>query len=70
MEPMGNAGLGVCTFFASAHPNESCGMNGLPLTPNSIQILGEFQYLKTLRHPNICQYVDISRGKHGKLWRS
>ncbi|XP_043192085.1 TBC domain-containing protein kinase-like protein [Amphibalanus amphitrite] len=67
MEPMGGAGLGICTFFASAHPNESCGMNGLPLTPNSIQILGEFQYLKTLKHPNICQYVDICRGKHERL---
>ncbi|XP_037071234.1 TBC domain-containing protein kinase-like protein [Pollicipes pollicipes] len=67
MEQMNDAGLGVSTFFASAHPNESCGMNGLPLTPNSIQILGEFQYLKTLRHPNICQYVDITRGKHERL---
>ena len=58
----------VCTtFFAMRHSGELCGSNGLPLTPNSITILGRSQFLKTLKHPNLCAYLDIIRGKHGKI---
>ncbi|KAH0615903.1 hypothetical protein JD844_026523 [Phrynosoma platyrhinos] len=64
MFPLKDAKLGAFTFFASALPNDVCGSNGLPLTPNSIKILGRFQILKTITHPRLCQYVDISRGKH------
>lgn len=66
MFPLKDAELGAFTFFASALPNDVCGSNGLPLTPNSIKILGRFQILKTITHPRLCQYVDISRGKHGE----
>jgi TBC domain-containing protein kinase-like protein len=59
--------MGAFTFFASALPHDVCGSNGLPLTPNSIKILGRFQILKTVTHPRLCQYVDISRGKHGEF---
>uniref|UniRef100_A0A8C8RNL7 TBC domain-containing protein kinase-like protein n=1 Tax=Pelusios castaneus TaxID=367368 RepID=A0A8C8RNL7_9SAUR len=59
--------MGASTFFASALPHDVCGSNGLPLTPNSIKILGRFQILKTITHPRLCQYVDISRGKHERL---
>ncbi|KAG8266729.1 hypothetical protein J6590_065763 [Homalodisca vitripennis] len=52
------------TFFAMRHSGELCGSNGLPLTPNSITILGRSQYLKTLTHPNLCSYLDVIRGKH------
>lgn len=52
------------TFFARSHPGELCGSNGLPLTPNSITIYGRGQYLKTIKHPNLCSYLDIIRGKH------
>ncbi|XP_073990547.1 TBC domain-containing protein kinase-like protein isoform X3 [Rhodnius prolixus] len=52
------------TFVAKQRSHEHCGSNGLPLTPNSIRILGRSQFLKTLYHPNICLYVDILRGKH------
>ena len=58
--------LAAITFFAKIHPGEVCGSNGLPLTPNSIAILGRSQILKELRHPNLCQYLDVIRGKHGK----
>uniref|UniRef100_A0A667XUZ9 TBC domain-containing protein kinase-like protein n=1 Tax=Myripristis murdjan TaxID=586833 RepID=A0A667XUZ9_9TELE len=64
MRPLRDAQLGAFTFFASALPHDVCGSNGLPLTPNSIKILGRFQILKTITHPRLCQYVDISRGKH------
>lgn len=53
------------TFFAKTHPGEVCGSNGLPLTPNSIAILGRSQRLKEIKHPNLCQYLDVIRGKHG-----
>jgi TBC domain-containing protein kinase-like protein len=57
--------FGATTFFAKSHSLESCGSNGLPLTPNSISILGTAQKLKTLKHPYLCSYLDIIRGKHG-----
>lgn len=67
MFPLKDAEMGAFTFFASALPHDVCGSNGLPLTPNSIKILGRFQVLKTITHPRLCQYVDISRGKHERL---
>ncbi|XP_030420372.1 TBC domain-containing protein kinase-like protein isoform X2 [Gopherus evgoodei] len=67
MFPLKDAVMGASTFFASALPHDVCGSNGLPLTPNSIKILGRFQILKTITHPRLCQYVDISRGKHERL---
>ncbi|KAF5298584.1 hypothetical protein FQR65_LT09678 [Abscondita terminalis] len=56
--------FGAMTFFAKEHKGETCGSNGLPLTPNSIIIYGRAQVLKTIKHPNLCQYLDIIRGKH------
>ncbi|XP_037938047.1 TBC domain-containing protein kinase-like protein [Teleopsis dalmanni] len=56
--------LAATTFFAKTHPGDVCGSNGLPLTPNSIAILGRSQRLKELHHENLCQYIDIIRGKH------
>jgi hypothetical protein len=38
----------------------------LPLTANSISIFGRFQILKSFRHDNLTQYLNIERGKHGK----
>lgn len=67
MQPLRDAELGAFTFFASTLPHDVCGSNGLPLTPNSIKILGRFQILKTVTHPRLCQYIDISRGKHERL---
>uniref|UniRef100_A0A8D8B3J3 TBC domain-containing protein kinase-like protein n=3 Tax=Culex pipiens TaxID=7175 RepID=A0A8D8B3J3_CULPI len=62
-----NYRISVSTFFAKSHPSdECCGSNGLPLTPNSIGIYGRSQKLKgeALRHENLCQYLDVVRGKH------
>uniref|UniRef100_A0A8U7MGJ3 TBC1 domain containing kinase n=1 Tax=Corvus moneduloides TaxID=1196302 RepID=A0A8U7MGJ3_CORMO len=67
MFPLKDTVMGASTFFASALPHDVCGSNGLPLTPNSIKILGRFQILKTITHPRLCQYVDITRGKHERL---
>lgn len=59
--------FGALTFFAKKHPGELCGSNGLPLTPNSVIIYGRSQYLKSIEHPHLCEYLDVARGKHGKL---
>lgn len=58
--------LAAFTFFATQHAADICGNTGLPLTPNSIAILGEAQYLKDVHHENLCEYVDFLRGKHGR----
>lgn len=59
--------FGAITFFAKQHKGDSCGSNGLPLTPNSIVMCGKAQILKTITHSYLCQYLDIIRGKHGLL---
>ncbi|RXG72867.1 TBC domain-containing protein kinase-like protein, partial [Armadillidium vulgare] len=64
---LGNAHLGVSTFFASSHPSESCGSNGLPLTPNSIRIYGRARMLNLINHPHLCTYIDVFRGKHERI---
>lgn len=66
MGTLDQAQIGISTFFPSPHPTDQCGTNGLPLTPNSIVIMGRFQHLKNLFHENVCQYLDIVRVKHGE----
>ncbi|CAG5010127.1 unnamed protein product [Parnassius apollo] len=57
----------ACTYFAKNHPGETCGSNGLPLTPSSISILGRAQRLLNIEHPNLCTYLDVIRGKHERI---
>ena len=54
---LGEAQLALSSFVACRHPTESCGHNGLPLTPNSIAIFGRASYLKTLEHDNLCVFL-------------
>ncbi|CAA9999880.1 unnamed protein product, partial [Nesidiocoris tenuis] len=44
--------------------DQLCGSNGLPLTPNSIKILGRSRHLISLDHKNLATYIDVQRGKH------
>ncbi|XP_060078808.1 TBC domain-containing protein kinase-like protein [Ylistrum balloti] len=67
MSMLGQAEFGVTTFFTRSHPNDKCGANGLPLTPNSVKVLGRFQNLKHLHHPRICKYLDIVKDKHERI---
>ncbi|XP_045492312.1 TBC domain-containing protein kinase-like protein [Colias croceus] len=62
-----NCKFAACTYFAKNHPGETCGSNGLPLTPSSVTILGRAQRLLTIEHPNLCTYLDIIRGKHERI---
>ena len=68
MTALGKADFGISSFYAASHPNDKCGPNGLPLTPNSIKVYGKFQVLTTLHHPHLCKYIDIAKSKHGKYF--
>ena len=65
MGDLNNVEFGVTTFHAALHPGDMCGPTGLPMTPNSIKVIGKFQFLTTLRHPHLCQYLDIETCEHG-----
>ncbi|XP_031637327.1 TBC domain-containing protein kinase-like protein isoform X2 [Contarinia nasturtii] len=56
--------MAAFTYFAKSHQGDTCGTNGLPLTPHSIVILGRSQFLKSIQHENLCEYLDIIRSKH------
>ncbi len=60
--------LALLSFLARFYPNDKCGSNGLPLTPNSIKIYGRFQFLKQLCNKYLCRYVDIKRGNQERLF--
>ena len=64
---LAGADLSVTSFVSSSHPTESCGINGLPLTPHSTSILGAGQLLLTCEHNNLARYLDIQRGKHQRI---
>lgn len=59
--------MSAFTYFAKSHPGDICGSNGLPLTPNSIVILGRSQFFKSIKHDNLCEYLDVIRSKHGQF---
>ncbi|ORZ19556.1 rab-GTPase-TBC domain-domain-containing protein [Absidia repens] len=57
-----------CNFVASAASTESLAQSGHLALSAPSQIIGRFQSLKILRHPHLCSYVDIHRGKHDRLF--
>ncbi|KAG9285348.1 hypothetical protein G9A89_010823 [Geosiphon pyriformis] len=59
--------LGVSNFFATTRTQDKVGHNGLPMTPATTEIVGHFQFLKTLIHPNLCDYIEIVKGKHENI---
>ncbi|GAU90260.1 hypothetical protein RvY_02702-2 [Ramazzottius varieornatus] len=63
--------FGVCTVFASYEHGGLDSYTEVDTTRNgtwaSAQILGRFRTLASLRHRNICSYVDIIRCKHDRL---
>ncbi|ORX90756.1 hypothetical protein K493DRAFT_339805 [Basidiobolus meristosporus CBS 931.73] len=60
--------LCISSFLASANSQDKVNHHGLPLTPSTTEILGRFQKLQTLAHPNLCEYVDLLKGKHERLF--
>ena len=65
---LGSACLGAYTFCARQHGQEECDSKGLPLTPNSINIVGRFQSLLELDHGGLCAYLDIKKIRNGNLY--
>jgi len=62
------AQFGVVQLNAGTKHSDICGANGLPVTPNSITLLGNFKALvESVEHPNLVQYIDCFRGKHGNF---
>lgn len=61
--------LSAQTFFAASHATDgSCGPNGLPLTPNSLNIRARVLAIlasPSMRHPHLARYVDCIRDQHG-----
>ncbi|KAI9017945.1 rab-GTPase-TBC domain-containing protein [Phycomyces nitens] len=60
--------LASCNFVASARSSEALAQSGHLAISAPSQIIGRFQFLKTLTHPNLCEYVDIHRGNHDRLF--
>lgn len=66
--PFGSALLGATTFCAKQHAADECDARGLPLTLHSTNIVGRFQRLKSLYHPNLALYLDAKKLKNGVWW--
>ncbi|CAG8617058.1 3661_t:CDS:10 [Paraglomus brasilianum] len=62
--PSRDTQLGVSNFSAVARVEDR---DIAPATATT-EIFGRFQYLKTLYYPNICEYVDIVKGKHDRMF--
>lgn len=59
--------LASLSLDSSTCPDIVCGTNGLPLTPNSIRIIGEFKaQVEHIEHLNLTKYVECFRNKNGK----
>ncbi|CAJ0749559.1 21924_t:CDS:10 [Entrophospora sp. SA101] len=56
--------LGVNSFFAVAGIED----RDVAPAPATTEIFGRFQFLKTLLHPSLCEYVEIVKGKHDRLF--
>lgn len=60
--------LASLSFDSSTCSNIICGSNGLPLTPNSIRIIGAFKaQVEKVKHPNLTRYVECIRDKNGEF---
>lgn len=56
------------TFDSSSCADVICGPNGLPITPNSVQIIGQYKaQVENVCHPNLTRYVECFRNKNGKF---
>lgn len=62
---LGDSLLGAITFSARQHGADECDSKGLPLTLNSTNIIGRFESLKVLYHPNLALYLDAKKLKNG-----
>ena len=58
----------LLTLSAGARCGENCGANGLPITPSSITLIGNFKAIaEPVEHENLVQYLDCFRNKHERV---
>jgi TBC domain-containing protein kinase-like protein len=58
----------VVTLSTGTRSGENYGANGLPVTPSSTTLIGNFRALvEPVVHQNLVQYVDCFRNKHEKV---
>ncbi|CEF70860.1 Rab-GTPase-TBC domain and Protein kinase domain and Rhodanese-like domain and Serine/threonine-/dual specificity protein kinase, catalytic domain and Protein kinase-like domain-containing protein [Strongyloides ratti] len=55
--------FGASILIGSEDYCRTC-VNGLPVTPSSIRLLGRFQKLLTIKHNNLCQYIELIRSQN------
>lgn len=62
----GTNGLPVRVYYLFFHRFwlSTFSLFTLQVLPHSISILGRSQYLKTLKHLNVCEFLETIRGKH------
>ncbi|CAO3685484.1 unnamed protein product [Rhizopus stolonifer] len=63
-----NSKIASVNFVASSRVSETLAQSGHLALSAPSQIIGQFQYLKTILHDNLCEYVEIHRGKHDRLF--
>jgi len=60
--------LAFTSFITASNPHNKCGSDGLPLTPKSTIALGYGLELCSIKHKNICPYIDFKCGKDGRIF--
>ncbi|KAK3842941.1 MAG: rab-GTPase-TBC domain-containing protein [Linnemannia gamsii] len=58
------AGLAAISFCAKDNVDDE--LHGVP--PATSYIFGQSQFLKSLSHPNLCEYLDVIKGKRDRLF--
>ncbi|KAG0244495.1 rab-GTPase-TBC domain-containing protein [Mortierella sp. GBAus27b] len=59
-----DAGLAAISFCANDNVDDE--LHGVPLATS--YIFGQCQFLKSLSHPNLCEYLDVIKGKRDRLF--
>ncbi|KAF9586612.1 hypothetical protein BGW38_000986 [Lunasporangiospora selenospora] len=59
-----NAGLAAISFCAKDNVDDE--LHGVP--PVTSQIFGQCQFLKSLSHPSLCEYLDAIKGKRDRIF--
>ncbi|KAF8985817.1 hypothetical protein BGZ46_001785 [Entomortierella lignicola] len=59
-----NAGLAAISFCANDNIDDE--LHGV--APASSCIFGQSQFLKSLSHPNLCEYLDVIKGKRDRVF--
>ncbi|KAF9921255.1 hypothetical protein FBU30_008772, partial [Linnemannia zychae] len=59
-----HAGIAAISFCAKDNVDDE--LHGVP--PTTSYIFGQSQFLKSLSHPNLCEYLDVVKGKRDRVF--